>query len=169
MKNALTILWAYVIEFTNFMPNFEGEAIMDRREIVLAGLSVGNCDLFTPVQVQKLFFLIDKNIAEKINGQTFFNFEPYNYGPFDKKVYTTLEELATEGHVEMIPQGSWTSYRLSDKGKKEGARILGSLSPKEQEYVSNVSQLVRKLSFSQLVSAIYKAYPEMQVNSAFQY
>ena len=142
---------------------------MDRKEIILAGLSTGNCDLFTPVQVQKLFFLIDRNIAEKINGVPFFDFEPYNYGPFDKDVYTTLEELAVEGRVEMVPQGSWTSYKLSDQGQKDGEKILGSLSLKEQEYIRNVSQLIRKLSFSQLVSAIYKAYPEMKINSAFQY
>lgn len=142
---------------------------MDRKGIVLAGLSTGNCGLFTPVQVQKLFFLIDKNLSGRINnGQTFFNFEPYNYGPFDKNVYVTLEDLAGDGYVETVTQESWTSYRLTQKGQEEGERILSGLSPEEKGYIKEVSDFVRRLSFSQLVSAIYKAYPEMKVNSAFQ-
>ena len=149
--------------------NYKKEAIMDRREIVLAGLSTGNCDLYSPVQIQKLFFLIDKNIADKINNKPFFNFEPYNYGPFDKDVYTTLGELAKEGLVEIIPQGSWDSYKLSNEGQKVGAEIISSLSQPQQEYIKAVSEFVRKLSFSELVSAIYKEYPDMKTNSVFQY
>lgn len=141
---------------------------MDRKEIVLAGLSTGDCDLFTPVQVQKLFFLIDKNISGEINGKQFFNFEPYNYGPFDKEVYFTLNDLAKDGYIEMISQGSWTSYKLSSEGLTEGIRIFKTLPLKAQEYMKSVSQIIKTLSFSQLVSAIYKTYPEMKANSVFQ-
>ncbi|MCX5809505.1 MAG: hypothetical protein NTX36_09070 [Proteobacteria bacterium] len=143
---------------------------MDRKQIILASMSTGNCDLYSPVQVQKLFFLIDKNITGAINnGSPFFNFEPYNYGPFDKTVYTTLEELAEEGFIEMVSQETWTSYKLSNKGQKAGEEILNSIASPVQEYIKNVSQFVRKLSFSELIRSIYKAYPEMKVNSAFQY
>ncbi len=142
---------------------------MDRKQIVLAAMSTGNCDLYTPVQVQKLFFLIDRNVAEKLQGHAFFNFEPYNYGPFDREVYTTLNELTWDGYVETVPQGTWTSYKLTDKGQDIGAKILDSIPENLRNYIRNVSQFVRKLSFSELVRAIYKKYPEMRVNSAFQY
>lgn len=166
MKIELTRFWICVTKIFNYIT--KQEANMDRKEIVLAGLSPGGCELFSPVQVQKLFFLIDKNISESINGHPFFNFEPYNYGPFDKKVYITLDELAKDGLAEAVSCGSWTSYRLTNEGQKEGERLISSLSQEQRDYVASISQLVRKLSFSQLVSAIYKAYPEMKVNSAFQ-
>jgi hypothetical protein len=36
-------------------------------------------------------------------------------------------------------------------------------------YIRQASEFVRSLSFTQLVSAIYKAYPEMRENSVFQH
>jgi len=169
VQNRLTCVLIRAIKFLSIIANLgEGGAIMDRKDLVLAVLSTGKCNLFTPVQVQKLFFLIDRNIAKQINGVPFFNFEPYNYGPFDKDVYIILEELAEAGNVEMVQQGSWISYKSSTKGQSEGERIFSSIPQKEREYITKVSDIVRKLSFSQLVAAIYKSYPEMKENSVFQ-
>lgn len=140
---------------------------MNRKEIILAGLSTGNCDLYTPVQVQKLFFLLDRNIAQKTGGPHF-NFEAYNYGPFDKAVYTTLEELAKDGDVEIVSQNRWLSYKLSTAGQSKGQDLLSHLPPEIHTYIKEVSEFVRRLSFAELVTAIYSAYPEMRVNSVFQ-
>lgn len=52
--------------------------------------------------------------------------------------------------------------------EREAVRILRQLPPKAQTYIERVSTFVRGLSFTQLVSAIYKAYPEMRANSVFQ-
>jgi uncharacterized protein len=140
---------------------------MDRRSIVLAGLAPGGGAAHTPVQVQKLFFLIDKNIAELVEGPHY-NFRPYNYGPFDETVYRDLEQLATEGLVELIPEYKWTSYRLTDDGQKQGQQILGAMRSDAIDYIKRASEFVRTLSFTQLVSSIYNAYPDMRANSVFQ-
>lgn len=66
---------------------------MDREDLVLACLAPAKGALHSPVQVQKMFFLIDRNISEDIEGPLF-DFHPYDYGPFDKAVYETLEKLA---------------------------------------------------------------------------
>ena len=140
---------------------------MTKKEIILAVLAPAKGSRHTPVQVQKLLFIIDKEIPALVNGPHF-NFQPYNYGPFDKAVYDELMELASEGYVETIPENTWLSYRLTQTGQEEGDRLLGSLQADAQEYIGKASQFIRSLSFSQLVSAIYKAYPEMQVNSVFR-
>lgn len=140
---------------------------MTRKDLVLAALSKGDGALFTPVQTQKLFFLIDRNIARFVDGPHF-NFVPLHYGPFDKAVYEVLEELAGEGMVELIPDRSWTSYRLTEDGRERGTEMAASLSPVAGSYVDRAVRFVRSLSFPQLVSAIYKAYPEMRENSVFQ-
>jgi hypothetical protein len=41
---------------------------MIRADLVLAVMSAGRRALHTPVQVQKLFFLIDRNIADQVGG-----------------------------------------------------------------------------------------------------
>ena len=140
---------------------------MDKNQIVLAGLYPSSQEIHSPVQVQKLFFLLDKNIPKLINGPHF-DFQPYNYGPFDEAVYRVIEELTQEGLAEIIPANSRLYYRLTNEGQKEGEKIFNSLTSSAQKYLSEVSNFVLSLSFSSLVSAIYKAYPEMRKNSVFQ-
>ena len=140
---------------------------MNQREIVLAGLAPAKGETHTPVQVQKLFFLIDRNIPKEIEGPLF-DFQPYNYGPFDKAVYDVLLLLTFEGLVDIDSEYNHRTYKLTVKGQEEGEKILKALPGYVQEYIDTVSKFVRKLSFTQLVRSIYKAYPEMKQNSVFQ-
>jgi uncharacterized protein YwgA len=140
---------------------------MDRRNIILAAFAPANGAGHTPVQVQKLLFLIDREIPELVGGP-FYDFQPYYYGPFDASLYDELSGLASEGYVEVFPEQTWLSYRLTEAGQKTGEELLNSLSPKAQEFIKTISAFVRSLSFPQLVSAIYKTYPEMKANSVFK-
>jgi DNA-binding PadR family transcriptional regulator len=140
---------------------------MDRRNIILTAFAPADGASFTPVQVQKLLFLIDKEIPKLVGGP-YFDFQPYYYGPFDASLYDELSMLESEGYVEVLPEQTWLSYRLTETGQKTGEELLNSLSPKAQEFIKTISAFVRSLSFSQLVSAIYKAYPEMKANSVFK-
>ena len=137
-----------------------------QKEIVLAGLASGRGATYRPVQVQKLFFLIDQEISDVIGGRHF-TFQPYNYGPFDKQVYSVLGKLAEDELVELVEDGNWTSYRLTPEGQEVGDRLLQQLPDKARDYIHRCSKFVRSLSFTQLVSAIYKAYPDMRENSVF--
>jgi uncharacterized phage-associated protein len=142
--------------------------ILTREDIVLAALAPAGGATFTPVQVQKLLFLIDRNVAGLLGGP-FFDFEPYHYGPFDKQVYSTLDQLATSGLVEIVAgSGNWREYRLTQTGLSKGDNLLSQLDSRSADYIRKASEFVRRLSFSRLVSAIYKAYPEMRANSVFQ-
>lgn len=141
----------------------------DIKNYMLAVLSCGGTASFKPVQVQKLFFLLDKQIANAVNGPHF-SFEPYDYGPYDSQVYRYLEELAREGKIEISLNGNYwakRSYRLTDLGQKEGKKYLSTYAV-HKSFIKEVVNFVLKLSFTELVSAIYKAYPEMKKNSIFQ-
>ena len=142
---------------------------MDKLLYVLCGLTPAKGATHSPVQVQKLFFLLDKGL-ENFMDRPLFNFEPYDYGPFDQDVYHTLEKLAGEGLVEIDIEshGRWNTYILTPEGQQRGNELLKKLPDEVQRFIRNVSEFVRKLSFAQLVSAIYKAYPEMKVNSVFK-
>jgi hypothetical protein len=69
-----------------------------RQEVMLAALAAESGSVFAPVQVQKLFFLLDQNIASDLGGKQF-AFEPYDYGPYDRTVYSELEALSRRGLV----------------------------------------------------------------------
>lgn len=139
---------------------------LDQLGILLAGLATGRGATYNPVQVQKLFFLIDTHIGSQLGGP-FFAFKPYNYGPFDKAVYEQLKVLARDGLVEITHNGRWQEYRLTDKGQECGNGILES-EPEAANYIERASSWVRSLSFYDLIRAIYKAYPDMRANSVFQ-
>ena len=141
---------------------------MQRSAYVLAAMSPADGQPFSPVQVQKLFFLLDWNLFED-PVKRYFSFQPYDYGPFDKAVYKELEALAQKRLVEiMVSQGaSPRTYRLTFQGQKQGAEGLSGFPEATQQYIQEVVCFVCSLSFAQLVSSIYQAYPAMKQNSVF--
>jgi hypothetical protein len=141
---------------------------MTRSEILLAGLAAGGENAnYTPVQVQKLFFLLDKEASASLGGP-FFKFVPYDYGPFDQAVYAGLDDLARRGLAQVQSTGRYRLYGLSQSGQSEGRRLLAGLQPAAKDYLVNVANWVRQLSFQQLVASIYNKYPEMKANSVFR-
>ena len=138
-------------------------------EMILAAMAPANGSPFTPVQIQKLMFLIDEELSVGLGGKIF-DFKPYNYGPFDKNVYGWLEVLVDSGNVELVPilGQRWSSFRTTEEGQTAGKKALDQLDSWVKEAIETYSNWVRILSFTQLISAIYKKYPDMRANSVFQ-
>lgn len=141
---------------------------MDRIEIVLAGLAAGGQGAaFPPAQVQKLFFLLDREIASYVDGPHF-SFVPYDYGPFDSDVYSALDRASDEGWVEINRASHVRTYALTPEGFARGVAVLGTINEPARMFISSAAKWVNSLSFAQLVSAIYQRYPDMKVNSVFR-
>jgi len=142
---------------------------MNRNDFVLAVFASSNNAIYSPVQIQKLFFLIEKKIPE-ISENNYFNFTPYNYGPFDPNIYDVISELISTEDLEMIIDinSKIIKYNTTKKGQIRGEHILHSLGEKVADKIRILSEFVRKLSFSELVSAIYKEYPDMKKYSIFR-
>lgn len=142
---------------------------MNVSDYVLAVMSAGSNASYTPVKIQKMFFILDREIPDLVGGQKF-NFQPYDYGPFDSAVYNSLDLLIDSGLVARV--GGSTSrnrrYELTAEGLESGRRIFEeSFDDSTQKYINSVVQFVKNCSFTQLVTAIYKQYPDMKVNSVF--
>lgn len=141
---------------------------MKRRDLILAALAAaGQGAGLTPVQVQKLFFLIDRE-ASHLFGGPHFAFKPYDYGPFDRDVYLELDQLQVLGMSRIETVGRVRQYILSEAGYSAGRSALGGLSEGTQRYLSDLSNWVVSLSFQQLVAAVYKRHPDMKANSIFK-
>lgn len=140
-----------------------------RQEFVLAAMLAGDSAAeLSPVQAQKLFFLIDQNAAKLVNGPLF-SFKPYDYGPFDSAVYSDLDMLSSfTGDVEVVRDGSYRTYRLTDQGKATAQILLNRMDPALRDYIGRLKDWVKSLGFRDLVSAIYEAYPDMRANSIFR-
>lgn len=142
---------------------------MEKSTFVLAAMSPAGGRRYSPVQIQKLMFLLDREISDLIGGP-YFVFQPYHYGPFDKDVYAVLETLADQGLVDLDDRMvNRRSCALTPSGLEAGQEAFSELDPKAQDFIRRSSEFVRKHTFSALVSAIYKKYPEMRQNSVFQH
>ncbi len=142
--------------------------VMDRKTAILVAMAPANGAIHTPVQLQKLMFVLDKK--KVLNKSALFRFEPYDYGPFDKVVYQELENMESSGLIAILrnPELRWKKYRTTSAGQDAGEKALAALGPQQGETVRRLSSFVRSLSFADLVAAIYRAYPEMQANSVFR-
>lgn len=142
---------------------------MKRNDFVLASMSTAGRQAFTPVQVQKFFFLLDQNASSSIGGP-YFSFSAYDYGPFDKEVYHALESLEKVELIEILGS-SWNRtrlYRVTENSLRDGSTYLEKFPEDVRKYTQSLGKWVLSLSFSQLVSSIYKEYPAMRANSVFQ-
>lgn len=142
---------------------------MKRKELALLVLALAEGKPYSPVRIQKALFLATSNLPQLVDKGPSYSFQAYDYGPFDKAVYGDLRELASDGLAELPSawHDRWTEYQCTSAGQEEAQRIKDQVADDELEYLAEVSKFVRSLSFSQLVSAIYKAYPEMKKNSIF--
>lgn len=143
--------------------------VMNRSEYVLAILSATQGKTLTPVQVQKLFFVLDKE-ASAYTGGPHFSFSPYDYGPFDSQVYSEIESLKDGGLAIRIGSAidQYRSYGLTPEGQTKGENFFQQFDDQIKTYVNELVAFIKGQSFSGLVSAIYKAYPDMKVNSVFK-
>ena len=138
---------------------------MTRTDIVLAAMVPAPRDVwFDPVRIQKLLFLIDKEVPSVVGGPHF-DFQPYSYGPVDLDVYLELEALTADSYVHTDRTLRHLRFRLTSKGIVRGETLLASLPNKASRFVERACEWVLEASYHDLFSAIYQRYPEMAVNA----
>lgn len=124
-----------------------------------------------PVQLQKALFLLGRNLPlSRLKAETFYSFEPYDYGPFAAGVYRDAEALEQGGLVTIKrpPLTRFNQYSSTDAGRETAASLRKELPADVAKYLTDVIKFTQSLSFNELVAAIYKAYPDMKANSVFQ-
>jgi hypothetical protein len=144
---------------------------MTRKDLTLLAIAFAAHKPLQPVQLQKSVFLICQNLsAPQLGIDRLYEFEPYDYGPFCSEVYRDADKLESEGLVTITrpPESDFKLYRATGDGVERAQELGRPLSPEVRDYVKKAVGFTQGLSFNQLVSAIYRAYPNMRLNSVFQ-
>lgn len=141
---------------------------MEREDWTLLAIASAGGQAVTPVQLQKILFLLGSKLPDAV-GREFYQFEPYNYGPFDVTVYRDAEALAARGLVatQAAPGQRWTSYAATPAGLRRAEQVRRGANTDAVAYLSKVVAWARALSFSDLVKAIYREYPAFRARSIF--
>lgn len=132
--------------------------------LLFLGADGGKYDI-DQVRAMKGLFLLSK---EDIHPEAeFYSFDPYDYGPFDSRVYRDLDILEAEGLVDASTH--WGSnkrtYHLTDEGLREYEKVLTETPVEKAASVNKVKQRVTSLGFDELLEQIYTEYPEYQGRS----
>jgi hypothetical protein len=142
--------------------------IMERTDWLLMAVAAGGAKGLSPVQLQKSLFLLGRAYGAVLDVQ-FYEFIPYDYGPFCIDIYRDAEKLQQMGYVEIRRQGSQWPEHFATASGSEYARELKEIAPRHAyDYLVEVVQWAQSLSFPALVRAIYDAFPEFKQNSVFQ-
>ena len=142
---------------------------MDRQDWLLLVLGATEKAL-TPVQLQKSLFMLEKTLPDDFVAEGYYEFEPYDYGPFDAAIYQDADLLANQQLVNIVSSstGRWSEYSIGRVGLHRVDEIQSELPENVQVYVRQLVEWIQTKSFSQLVRYIYDRYPEYKVNSVFQ-
>lgn len=142
---------------------------MSRSDWPLLALISARGGRLTPIQLQKTLFIFGEQFQSEL-AKPYYNFEPYHYGPFDAAINRDLEELESAGLLEAVDTSvhRGRDYELTAEGEERAEDLLARLPSKQAAYMKALVRWVQSLTFRELVSAVYRAYPKMAENSAFR-
>lgn len=146
--------------------NWQQKTKLDRSKITLALLA--NVDQLNTTQIQKLLFVLDREVPRNIGGP-FFKFIPNSYGPWSPQIYTTLTKLEKQYLINNnLGKAREQCYSLTNVGQKKGNNILKHMDKRTTDYIQTLIKWAKNITSRDLIKAINNQYPDMAVNSLFQ-
>jgi hypothetical protein len=102
-----------------------------------------------------------------------YDFVPYDYGPFSVAIYGDLDALYEAGAVERLPTPgyTWDRYRSTAAGVAAAQLLVDAMGQSDRGravWLQRLKQDVLTLSFRDLLSYVYRRYPDFAENSVFR-
>ncbi len=156
-----------------------------RPDFIILLLAIFN-KVFGITRLMKFLFLLKRELNIDKYFKNYYRFLPYSLGPFDKKIYTDLEDLIEKGLVKKIlhpklkiseiekeiigyfDEEVICEYRLTEKGLKEAQRIINIINKIDKNFIKEIVKLktkYQKYTLLQLLKELYSKYPEYQKKS----
>ena len=144
-------------------------AKIKKKEWTLLALAAANGKSLSPVQLQKILFLFGQKMPKAVAGN-YYQFVPYNYGPFDSSIYSDADMLIGQSLavLQQRPGCRWSEFAATPDGMKRAREIMKDVPKEELEYLAAVVKWVCTLSFRDLLRAVYAKYPDYATNSVFR-
>lgn len=141
---------------------------MARRDWLLLALDAAGDRGLSPVQVQKSMFLFWKGAETILSEGEFYDFVPYNFGPFDLAIYNDIEAMERDGLVRILNRNATAErlYTIRSVGSMESKQVKHS-DPITADYIGKVVRWVQAKPFPDLLRYIYRKWPEYRENSIF--
>ncbi len=128
-------------------------------------------EFIDPIRIMKGLFLFAQEAPQsvrRVGGA--YDFEPFHYGPCAFEIYDDLTKLESAGLLtsRQVPGRSWKQYAVSATGRRQLTAVARAWNPRAVEYLAALRRWCTSLSFSALLTSIYKKYPQYAVYSVFR-
>jgi uncharacterized protein YwgA len=144
---------------------------VEKHDFTMLVLALAKEKGMSPVQLQKSVFLLGKLLPPEVLPNTYYDFRPYNYGPFCNEVYEAARNLEQDGLASVTqsdPDG-YRRYAATSAGIAEGEKLLAEFPARVAKYAGELVDWVLSQTFASLVTTVYSQYPEYRINSVFRY
>jgi len=145
---------------------------LTKTQAILLLFFLGSDGEIDPIRIMKGLFLFNmKARPHWLTPEAKYTFKAYSYGPYSSQLTSDLRALSLNGYLTetQAPGQSWHYYNLTDKGRRTASEYEKQISPIALAYLHELRDYVLRLSFSALLKAVYKMYPQYAVNSVFKY
>lgn len=133
--------------------------VLTRQKIILSLLTQAGRPLSPTVFVKLVFLLRQETGLGK--DRSFYDFVPYNYGPFSFTLYWELGSLRRNGYVTPEEDRVVLCGHTLDLAKKEAEGLPASI----RAAVADVLSRYGRMNHSALVRNVYTRYPWFALNS----
>jgi hypothetical protein len=116
-----------------------------------------------PIRLMKGCFIVDQ-IGPAEWGHLF-DFEPYDYGPFDSSVYRARDALVGKDLLLRQPAGRYSQYEITEAGRERAAEIAAGLDEPIAQWLRSIGHWVTSKSFTDLLREIYERFPDYATKS----
>ncbi|MFT4040941.1 MAG: hypothetical protein QM692_22350 [Thermomicrobiales bacterium] len=116
------------------------------------------------LRVMKGLFLLSLSL-EPLSGH--YSFTPYDFGPFDSKVYRDLDELQARGFIDStnVGIGRRRDFWLTELGRRRYIELQASVSGDNFDEIQAAKTYVTSLDADALLSDVYERFPEFRSRS----
>ena len=135
-----------------------------RSDILLIILAAANGKALSRAHLQKVAFLV----SEEFNGRLpvdFYTFGKHKFGPFCTDIYNDTDMLLYRGCVRAQPsiEGGSQEYAIAERICLDSFQLDEDI----RRFIKDTVAWVAGMSFSELVRAVYRLYPEFLERSEF--
>jgi hypothetical protein len=115
---------------------------------------------FDAIRTMKSAFIVSQRGLVEWRG--LFDFQPYDYGPFDAAVYRSRDSLLGQGLLERT--GGYDACMLTEDGQRHVGELEARLG-ENADWLKRIGRWASSRSFAQLLREVYAEYPEYAARS----
>lgn len=106
----------------------------------------------------KQFFVFVKEVKSDL--QEYFNFIPYDYGPYSFVLKKIIDDQVNEGYIVVEKSDDRQDFILTYNGVEKAEMLSKNLDKKTKQTLENLRREATQLGYRGVLRYVYSRYPE---------